>query len=193
MVNKDTLLALAEALREWFPELKGQIAAVSEAEFTKENAPTLPFGMVALVNVTFESSETNATVTHATENILVNFLLDIKRYKKEDQSDSVFWAHYPYKETCDRLVYMLSGWTSPENARVTLTQMELDVTNFAAVLSFRLRHRYKVCYVPDVNKCEPSILLEGQPIQIFGSSCAALEVCKPTCCEEETDKCQEST
>lgn len=192
MENNDTLLALAEKLREWFPDLNGQAAAVTEAEFTKETAPPLPFAMVALVNTTFESSENNKTVTYVVENILINFLVEINRYKKQDGSESPFWAHYPYKDTTDKLIYYLSDWVSPSKATLTLVQFELDATNFAAVLSYRLRHRYKAYYNPG-QECEPLVLTDGRPLQIFGSSCAKLEVCETTCCEEETDKCQKST
>lgn len=193
MEKSDTLLALAEQFKFWFPELEGQVAAVTEAEFTKETAPNLPFGMVALVNATVQSNENDATKTLVAETILFNILLPIERYKRQDGSESPFWAHYPYKQTLDLLIYNLNQWVSPEKSRVYMMQMEIDTTNFAAVISFRLRHTYKSCYQPEVDGCVPITLLDGKPLQIFGSSCPALEVCETTCCEEETDKCQKST
>lgn len=185
MGSNDTLQALAQALREWFPEMNGQFTAVSDAEITKENVPPLPFGMVAHVVTAFENSETNATSTYAVESILVNFMMKLERYKKEDGGESPFWAHYSYKELMGRLVYHLGDWVSPEGARLTLTQFEIDTSTYAVVLSFRLRHRYKICYTPGKDGCSPSILMDGRPLQISGKACPAEETTSQNCCEKD--------
>ena len=146
MASLAVLPALAAAVAGWFPELGGRAIAVSEAEITRENIPTLPVCMLALVrevgNGRGPGGSTNVEIE---EEFIAEFWLTPERYKNAAGAESPFWSFYDYDTFRDVLLTNLRGWRSPRNGSVSYASLDIEVTAFAVVLSFRLKHHFKWC------------------------------------------------
>lgn len=140
-----TLVALARAIGEWMPELGGRSIAVSEAEITAENVPTLPLAMVALQKETAEYSVRNNGNPTIKEDILVQYWVKPARYRRGDGSESPFWSFYDYASVRDRLLGAAFQWRSPRKARIKYLSMDIEAEQLAVVLTFRFEHEFVWC------------------------------------------------
>lgn len=148
MATASTILALADAIRQTFPELGGRVIAVSEADVTRENVPTLPLAMVALQRETAVDNVKSNTAIEIVEDILLEVWQRPEKYRREDGGQSPFWAFYDYNRLRDSLLILLRTWRSPAGYRVEYVGMETDATDFAVILTFQLRHAFKWCADP---------------------------------------------
>lgn len=158
-----TLPALAKAIGEWFPDLGGRSIAVSEAEVTAENVPTLPLVMVALQKETSDHAvRSNGDIT-ITEDILIQFWSAPERYKRADGSESPFWAYYDYSAVRDALLMRMLDWKSPAGYRLRYVGMDIESDPLAVVLTFNFRHEFKWCRPPGEPPCIPVIRSRVEP------------------------------
>lgn len=142
---ESTLTALARAIGEWLPELGGRAFAVSEAEVTTENVPTLPLAMVALQKESAEHSGSSNAQPLIKEDILVQYWVRPARYERADGSESPFWSHYDYGNVRDRMLAGAIEWRSPRSSRLKYISMDIEADQLAVVLTFRFEHAFKWC------------------------------------------------
>lgn len=179
------LPALAAAVAEWFPDLGGRSIAVSEAEITKDNVPTLPLAMVALVHEENGQRTTQSNIDpELTETIALQFWIAPARYKRADNSESPFWAFYDYETLRDKLMAELGRWCSPRGGRVLYRRMDVESDALAVVITFTLAHSFVWC-----EPIEPLCFLrvESRVVPAIGRVCTC-EPPVPDCpkCNVET-------
>lgn len=162
MAFEPLLPALARQLNVWFPELEGRALAVSEVEpfDNKTNVPTLPVAVVAMISGTNTNAGAgaggNAQVTLA-DDLLVQFVYEPVKYKREDGADTPFYAFYDYESTRDRLITGLKGWRTPRGGSVSYVSLEVESDEFAVYMAFRLRTSERWCQpVEPPNPCDPT-------------------------------------
>lgn len=154
-----TLQELASSVAEWFPELNGRALAVSEAEVTKENVPTLPLAMVSLGALKAEHAEKTARL-EIEERIFVQFWLKPERYPLADGGQSPFWAFYNYETIQDRLFAKIIDWRSKRQGRLRYVAMDIEADQYAVLLTFAFDH----CFI----WCEPEGDAEEPTAPVFG-------------------------
>lgn len=183
------LPAVALEMSRLFPELEGRAVAVSEANVTKENLPTLPACMVALVRTDAVGWNWRAANgdNELFDDFVVEFWLKPERIKRADGSESPFWAFYDYEPFRDRVLNWMTGYQGPSKQRLEFRNMEVDSDQYAVVLSFRFRAHYNWCRTQDDE--EPSII--GRNASVTANICQPRPVCCPEPCEKpkECDPC----
>lgn len=175
-----TLPALAKAIAETFPELEGRSIAVSEVDpFDKStNIPTLPIAVVALVGETGDGSK----VPNLTDDILVHFVFEPVKYKKEDGKDSPFFAFYDYETLRDRMLSLARNWTSPRGSILRYRSLDVESDEFAVYIAMR--------FGMETRWCEPEELAaKPVPFVITTSVLGAAGKCPPRECPEPEDPC----
>ena len=174
--------ALAEAIATWFPELGGRSLAVSDAEITKENIPTLPLVMVAFTRSLAEPPmRTQATMFEILDTFVVEFWLSPARYKKANGSGTPFWSYYDYEEIRDTLLTNIAYWESPGGERVSYRGLQIEADPLAVTLTFTFLAVFRWCAtVPDTHL--------GTTIEKIGFNLCVPEACIPPRCEE-VDPC----
>lgn len=177
------LPALAAAVAGWFPDLGGRSIAVSEAQITADNVPTLPLAMLALLDEESDqrTARSNAPAT-LTERLMLQFWIAPERYKRADQSESPFWAFYNYEPLRDRLLAELAIWCSPRGGRVVYRRMDIESDALAVVISFTLTHEFEW-----IEQADPLCVLrvESRVVPAPGRVCT----CEPPV--PDCQKCQE--
>jgi len=174
----DFLENMASEINRLFPEMEGRCLAVSEVEITKENMPTLPLVMVALVRETSENSGVNTnTQIIINEEFCVDFILKPIKLKRMDGSDSPYWAYYSYTSIRDRLLSNVLSKTF-DNRTIKYRHMNVESDNFSVTLSFRLIASHRWCPDPEY---DPS---DGKPAIVLGRVIPpAIDCCDPGCPE----------
>lgn len=169
-MSEPLLPAIAKAIAGWFPELGGRSLAVSEAEITRENMPTLPLVMVALVRENADHAWTaaNGKITLA-DDFMIEFMMKPERYKKTDGSDSPFWAYFDYEAIRDKLWTHLTEWQG--SARIEYVSMDIEADQFSVNISFRCKAHANWC--PDERPDEEG---DGTPI---GPGTITANLCAP--------------
>ncbi len=165
------LPAIAKAIGEWFPELGGRSLAVSEAEITRENMPTLPLVMVALVR------ETSAHVWNGpgskmtiTDDFMIEFMMKAERYKRSDNSESPFWAYFNYEAIRDKLWTKLAGWRGPSGEAIEYVSMDVDADQYSVNISFRCKAHFNWCPDAEDEKGDGVLIKTGD---------IAMNLCEP--------------
>jgi hypothetical protein len=177
----ETLLAVAAQLREWLPELGGRALAVTEAEVTKDNVPTLPLAMVApLIQNFTHNGGMEMTVA---EEFMIEIWLKPDRIKGEN-GETPFWSYYEYNKFRDKLFTKFGAWRTPQNGTLVFVSMDVESNYLATVLSFRMRAQYVICVDEDELEC---------PAEITFSLCQPKSAACPPQPEQEKDPCQPST
>lgn len=169
--DPDTVPALARAIAGWFPELANRSIAVTENEITKDNIPTLPLAMTALVNESArQSARTNADPT-IIERIIVEFWFPPERYRRADGSESPFWAYYSLDKLRSRLLGQLAIWRTPRGQRLTYTDGDITADQFAVTITLQFAHEYELClatYEPAPQVCTiDGLALDIGPIDLL--------------------------
>lgn len=160
------LPTLAKNVAKWFPELEGRALAVSESDITKDNIPTLPLCMVALVSEKSESNWQTRRDPEITEDFLIEFWFEPERYKNSEGGITPFWAYYNYERIRDTLIEESLRWETPKGGRIEYQSMTIEAEDFAVVLSFRFDHEFKWC--PPVKEvgCDQEPEIDGLPFDI---------------------------
>lgn len=175
--TSELLPAVADRLRAHMPQLAGRALAVSEADATKDNVPTLPIAIVApLVQNFTHNGEYRMTVN---EEFVIEVWMPPEREKTIEGGETPFWSYYAYNAFRDQLFDLFAAWRTPQNGTVRFVSMGVESNFLATVLTFRLRATYDIC--SDNQDVEA-------PAQITLSLCApATKICEPPC--EEQEKC----
>lgn len=178
VLSRPLLPAFAEAVAAAFPELGGRAVAVTDAAITKENLPTLPLAMVALIREEGNHRAKAGRVDPETT-FVCEFWFPPTRYPRADGSESPFYSFYDYEAIRDRVVDLLTAFTPDRGGFVEYVKLEVDCSEFASVLTFTLKHSFVWCAL----ESDP-----GSPVALGFSIVPAPEA---VCCAkvEETVKC----
>lgn len=187
-----TLPALAKEIDRFFPEIEGRVFPVSEAEVTKENIPTMPLCMLALNLNPFNMAANSNKEIDYTEDFVVEFWFETNKYKRANNTISPFWAYYDFDPLRDKMITLMKYWKSPRDFKCAIKSMEIDSSELAVMVVFRIVH--EVCW------CENPALTEqytGQPADgyLIGRDVKVVdkvEIKIPVCCEptcEEPPQC----
>lgn len=149
-----TVEALALRIRGTFPELESRAFAVTEASFSKENMPRLPICMVACIGETAEDGARGPSRTLITEDIVAEFWLPLNRYRSESGGESPFYAYQDYGKIRDALLNSLHDWSAPSGVQVSYQSMEIEVTDYALCVGFRLQCQWHWCPDPIAGSAE---------------------------------------
>jgi hypothetical protein len=177
------LPALAEAITEWFPELGGRALAVSNAQITKLNVPTLPLVMVAFARGVGDQSTQNYQPSFKlTDNFIIEFWLQPERYKKANGAETPFWSYYDYEAIRTKLLSNLGRWDTPDGEHIAYRYLTIGADELAVTLSFGFVAVKQFCPI------DPA---QGEPFTI------SFDLCPPKgCCPEiecfdipENDQC----
>jgi hypothetical protein len=137
---------LAANIAIWFPELKGRALAVSEATITKENMPTLPTCIVALMRADIDHVWQNSRGSiKIADDFIAEFMLETVRYKRADGSETPFWAFYDYEALRNKFFAHLGMYSGPSRERIEIISMEVDSDQYSINISFRLKARVIWC------------------------------------------------
>lgn len=169
-----TLPALAEKLKEWFPDLKGRALPVVEIEITKENIPTLPVCWVALLREEGGGSNSSSKI-EPEEHILVEFWFEPARYKDRNGGETPFWSYYDYDGLRTYLLTKLRDWRTPWRSKLRYLAMDIEATQLAVIISFQFKHAFTLCYLDSEE--------QGQPFSISTRWLNDSVLCSPECIE----------
>jgi hypothetical protein len=174
------LPALAEQIAIWFPELGGRSLAVSDANITKENVPTLPLCMVAFARGTGDPpARTNTDIFDATDTFVVEFWLEPSRYKKSNGSETPFWSYYDYEAIRDTLLSHVAFWETPGGERIGYRNLTIEADALAVTLTFGFVATYRWCAAPPP---KPDCIIT-KPIG-FRLCTPPAECCLPECFDD---------
>lgn len=178
--SRATIPALALAVAEWFPELKGRALPVSEAKITRENMPKLPLCMVSLLREMGNHIVQTGRI-EPQEFIVVEFWFEPTRYTNGKGGETPFWAFYDYDLLRDRLVTQLKNWISPRGDRLEYFSLEIDSDQYATVITFNLRHKFVFCALNDGTDeaCAPDAPLVGVDGELINPDTFLFSLCKP--------------
>lgn len=181
--RNEFLPSVAERCADWFPSFGRRFVAVSEAEITTANRPTLPFGLVALNRTDTTPAQSNSRVTGSNITIADDFIIElwypVERFimdgddKGKASSEKPFWAYYPYERVRDYLLskmYRESQLPGRENWGISFVSMDIAPDPQAVVLTFRFTRSYNWCPLPDEDD-------DPEPVVLSFSAC-------PSQCEE---------
>jgi hypothetical protein len=176
------LPALAEALKEWFPDVGDRAAAVSEIAITKENIPTLPLILVAFQRS--ESAQLRRNYSEEftmTDTFIVELWMPPARIKRPDNTETPFWSYYPYEEIRDIMVSNTTRWIGPGGQRASFRSLTIEADAFAVVMTFTFTSTFQWCASYGDN---------GEPFKIGFNLCTPKSCVPDSCIEELDDKCR---
>jgi len=184
-LKQPVLIALASAIAEWFPDLGGRAFAVSEVDpFDKQtNVPTLPVAVVALLTEQGTQGRHGGQRITLASQIVLQFIFEPLKYKREDGSDTPFFAFYDYEGVRDRLLSNLVRWRTPRNGALTYQTMDVESDEFAVYIAFRL--------IVNEEWCPSELDSDEKPYKFTVWSTLAFGKPDPECCdcpEEEPKK-----
>ena len=168
--------ALAAKIAEVFSELNGRSIAVSEVDAfdNKTNIPTLPLAVTALLSEEATQSAQGISKTELISDILVQFIFEPVKYKREDKADTPFFAFYDYESIRDRMLEMAVDWKSPRGGHLVYRSLDVESDEFGVYIAFRLRTTERWCR-PEAG--------EPPPITVVSRMCAAT-------CDPGPEECQ---
>ncbi|TAI61582.1 hypothetical protein CWO89_34330 [Bradyrhizobium sp. Leo170] len=177
------LPAVANAISEWFPMLRGRSIAVADATITRENVPTLP--LVAVVFISSTGNQLLRTYSERFEIVdafAVQFWMKPERYTDSNGNETPFWSYYPYEYIRDKLLSNLVRWPAangrPEH--IAYRGMNVQADAMAVTLTFHFAATFTWC--ADVNET-------GEPFTIDWRLCTPKACVVDECVEEEVDEC----
>lgn len=157
-----TLPALAKEIALWFPTLNGRAFAVADAAITKENVPTLPVCMLALLKAPAnDKSMWNRPCID--ETFVVEFWFPPERVKRQDGSETPFYSFYDYDTLLARMLSLTAQWISPHGQRISYKGIDVEATQFATIIQFTFVHSYFPC-LSERDDCVPD--MDGRPVQL---------------------------
>lgn len=172
------LPALADKIGEWFPQLGGRSFAVSDASITKENVPTLPLVMVALLKgVGDQGTKGRNNRFEMTDQFIVEFWLEPARIKRTNGTETPFWSYYSYEKIRNTLLSNILRWVPPGCEVISYRSLTVHADSLAVTLTFGFLATSQ--WGPD-----PVPEDDGYPFKIDFCLCAPPS-CIPDCCEPE--------
>ncbi|MEY9235400.1 hypothetical protein ABIF78_007723 [Bradyrhizobium japonicum] len=167
------LPALADALKEWFPDVGPRASAVSEISISKENIPTLPLILVAFIKSESEQArESYSEEFRMTDTFTVELWMPPNRIKRPDNSETPFWSYYPYEEIRDIMISNTTRWIGPGGKRASFRSLTIEADQFAVVMSFIFTTTFRWC---------ASYNESGDPFSI------GFNLCTPKACIPDPD------
>lgn len=149
-----TLPHLAEKINEWFPEVKKRAFAVADSEITKENIPTLPVCMVALLRSP-PGRRNGIRTPNAADAIAIEFWWEPVKAKKADGSESPFYVYYDYETLRKRLAAKMATYSGPESdQQFRYAGMDVEATPFAVIIQFVYTTDILICTEDDIADAE---------------------------------------
>lgn len=134
------LIALSRAIAGWFPQLDGRAFAVSEVDpfDGQTNVPTLPVAVLALLTEQANQSTNGGRRISLSSQVMLQFIFEPVKYKRQNGSDTPFYAYYDYEAVRDRLLRFLTKWRTPRNGAVSYQTMDVESDEFAVYIAFKL-------------------------------------------------------
>jgi hypothetical protein len=141
----NTLLAFAERAREWFPELLGNVVAVTEVTVDKRTSLALPYGAVALIKETYGGQGRSNNVTISESFVFEIYLKPEKYVDGQTHKPTPFYAFYDYSVIRNRLLSKLISWVAPAGCKIKLLSLDTTAEEWATVLTFTCVADYDWC------------------------------------------------
>ena len=142
-VQRNTVLAMADAIKVAFPDLGGRVVPVSVTEPDRQTMPALPLAVIAFDDGDFEGSARTNRDPYVVEKICLEFWLEPAKYPLGDGRPSALWAFYDYQTQVDAVLAFASDWTTPWNQKLNPVGVKQSTDDFAVYLSFFFTHRYQ--------------------------------------------------
>lgn len=178
--EKRFLPALANAIADWFPLLRGRSIAVADATITRENVPTLPLVAVVFVaSVGEQLRRSQSSQFKVTDSFAVQFWMKPERYTDSHGNETPFWSYYPYEYIRDKLLSNLVRWPTPNGEHIAYLGMNVQADAMAVTLTFHFAATFDWC--ADDNET-------GEPFTIDFRLCTP-EACVIEDCEPEPQEC----
>lgn len=161
---KATPIALAKLIGENIGFLEGRAIAVADCDLEKlrkdqQSLPRLPACWVALMGeVTDNSGNTASQGFNITETISVIFWLKPEKYRNDAGAETPYYAFYDYSNIRNMLLSVLTKWPQEQCSVIWYTDMEVDVEEFAVMVVFTLKNKFK--YELGVDESSVEDLLE---------------------------------
>ncbi|MEY9493748.1 hypothetical protein [Bradyrhizobium elkanii] len=175
------LPALANAIAEWFPLLKGRSIAVADATITRENVPTLPLVAVVFISSTGDQLRRSYSEQFKIiDEFAVQFWMKPERYTDAHGNETPFWSYYPYEYIRDKLLSNLVRWQAPNRENIAYRGMNVQADAMAVTLTFHFAATFDWC--ADVNET-------GVPFRIDFNLCTPKACVIEDCVEPEKDEC----
>lgn len=180
-----TAPALAKALAEWLPEFAGRCVAVSEAEITKENIPSIfPLALVAPIDETSDHNIKVERQIEITESLLISLLYEPSRYPRADGGGSGLWAYYDLHSMRNRILFHAVDWIGPNGGRLAYKSGRVAVEPHAVAFEFMFDCCFYWCPSdPSAGPCLPD-----PPCSITASYGPANQLIYPVPPEPETSE-----
>lgn len=180
--KKPLIVALAEQIAGWFPDLGGRSIAVSESDpfDDKTNIPTLPLAFVALVNERGTQGKYGGGRVVLTSDLAVQFIYHPHKYERQDGNLTPFFAFYDYESLRDRLLTFLHSWRTPGNGAISYSSMDVESNEFAVHITFRFIATRDWCPEPELMAQPFEFTITSQVHRPRSTApCDPCEECKP--------------
>lgn len=152
---------IADAIREWFPEVEGRVFATLGGDITQENMPKLPLIAVATGAISVKSHNYTAkqnSIIEAIDEFQIDFWLQPKRHKRKDGTETPFWSYYSIHSLMKKLIVKLIEFGNEKEAFFEFGGLAVEPTELALILSFQFRQNYRIC---------PNEFINNQGVQNF--------------------------
>lgn len=145
--SKPLVLAIAEAVAEWFPQLGGRSIAASEIDpfNAAVDVPTLPLAVTALLSETNNQAQNGSQSINLTTDVMLVFMFKPVRYRREDGANTPFYTFYNYEPIRNTILERLQTFRTPNNGSIAYRQMDVQSNDFAVYVSIRLQATEKWC------------------------------------------------
>lgn len=150
-----TVVAVAELIRNNFPELEQRAFPVMEVIIKKETLPRLPLCYVALLSERSDDAFLVQTPMDLTENMFIEFWLKPEVHTLANGDESPFYAFQDYTIVRDKLLKVLGDFFNPAGTRIKYVGLDITCDQFALMLSFKIATKWRWCPNPDPVTCEP--------------------------------------
>lgn len=183
------LPAVAEAITEWFPELRtenggSRVVAVSDIDITKENIPTLPIVLVAFAQSIGEQLlRSSSDDFKITDTFIVQFWLEPERVKAGGK-ETPYWSYYPYEFIRNKLIAGFLNFEGPNGEHVAYRMLQVETDPLAARLTFTFIATFQWC-TTDQQVIADQIISEIGFRLCTPASC----IPEPECPEQDDENC----
>lgn len=183
-----TLVLMAKKIAEAFPGLEGRAAAISEIVIDENFMPILPSAFVAFEKDII-NDQTKSGQKWITEKFVIEFWLKSQRDVDPNTGDMrPYWALYDHGGIRDALLLLFRDWVTPEQSKIALTGVDVEVSDAAVVIGFTGQHEFRWC-APDSEGDKGSTDWTFTTRFITPPSAK----CECTDCEPEEDVCQDES
>lgn len=154
---------VAKLVARTFPDLNDRVAAVTDAEITKENIPKIPFAFIAFDRESSKHAWKQNADPELAEEFIIEMYLKNERVVVQGVSESPYWKYYNHRLVRDKLLgALINESNSRTNWGIQYLGMDLSVDPLAIVLTFRFARNYIWC-PPDENVPDAIISFGSDP------------------------------